>query len=262
MNYYGSGCPHCGIAFDPKDDIVVCPECGTPHHRACYKDLGRCANEALHGTGWEWTPPVKEDAEKKPAEKCLFCAEELIEGAVFCNSCGKPVLRGDIDGIPLEDWVMYLGKEAPGYLTVFKGQDISRKKTAIYIPLLFFPPMFFLRRRMWLEWIAYELLSLILALPAFAFLMSTGGAVLGIPEAAFTVIIRICGFLLVVARMLCAMYGVWLYRKSAVRRIRRLRKSSESPEMYREKLLRSRPTWVPVIILGIVYIAAFLTMPM
>jgi hypothetical protein len=43
-------CPVCGIDFTDDDDVVVCPECGTPHHRECWKKNGKCANENLHGT--------------------------------------------------------------------------------------------------------------------------------------------------------------------------------------------------------------------
>ena len=43
-------CPICGIDFTDDDDVVVCPECGTPHHRECWIKTGHCANEVLHGT--------------------------------------------------------------------------------------------------------------------------------------------------------------------------------------------------------------------
>ena len=43
-------CPICGIDFTDEDDVVVCPDCGTPHHRECWIKTGHCANEMLHGT--------------------------------------------------------------------------------------------------------------------------------------------------------------------------------------------------------------------
>ncbi len=43
-------CPICGIDFTDEDDVVVCPDCGTPHHRECWMKAGHCANENLHGT--------------------------------------------------------------------------------------------------------------------------------------------------------------------------------------------------------------------
>lgn len=50
--YENQKCPVCGVAFKSGDDIVTCPECGTPHHRQCYEKLGKCANASLHSTGF------------------------------------------------------------------------------------------------------------------------------------------------------------------------------------------------------------------
>ena len=41
-----------------RDDIVVCPDCGAPYHRACYEKQGGCVYADKHGTGFEWTPPA------------------------------------------------------------------------------------------------------------------------------------------------------------------------------------------------------------
>ena len=35
--YLGCECSVCRKPFAAGDDIVVCPECGTPYHRACYE---------------------------------------------------------------------------------------------------------------------------------------------------------------------------------------------------------------------------------
>lgn len=50
--YENQKCPVCGVAFKSGDDIVTCPECGTPHHRQCYEKLGKCANTSLHSSGF------------------------------------------------------------------------------------------------------------------------------------------------------------------------------------------------------------------
>ena len=42
MDYIGEICPVCGKSFTADDDIVVCPDCGTPHHRECYKTENKC----------------------------------------------------------------------------------------------------------------------------------------------------------------------------------------------------------------------------
>jgi hypothetical protein len=37
----------CKAEFEEKDDIVVCPDCGLPYHRACFAENGDCAHEAF-----------------------------------------------------------------------------------------------------------------------------------------------------------------------------------------------------------------------
>lgn len=65
-------CPYCLKAFEPGDDVVVCPDCGTPAHRACYKERGGCLNENKHATGYVWEAPYskeREEAEQKAREE-------------------------------------------------------------------------------------------------------------------------------------------------------------------------------------------------
>lgn len=50
MDYSDYYCPFCGEVFEEESDVVVCPDCGTPHHRACWKEIGKCFNSDKHGT--------------------------------------------------------------------------------------------------------------------------------------------------------------------------------------------------------------------
>ncbi|MGN1195963.1 MAG: RING finger protein, partial [Acutalibacteraceae bacterium] len=54
MKYENLICPGCGEVFKEGDDVVVCPECGTPQHRQCYEKNGGCVNAALHEQGFVW----------------------------------------------------------------------------------------------------------------------------------------------------------------------------------------------------------------
>lgn len=47
-------CPVCDNFFNDTDDIVICPQCGTPHHRECYNELGHCKNRDRHSEGFEY----------------------------------------------------------------------------------------------------------------------------------------------------------------------------------------------------------------
>lgn len=99
-SFYGSPCPYCKKNFVEGDDIVVCPECGTPHHRDCYKEHSACANEANHSENYEWKPAFAPASTKEiPHEhqvsgdsegsiECPGCGIENPKGAHFCLSCG------------------------------------------------------------------------------------------------------------------------------------------------------------------------------
>ncbi len=60
-------CPVCRARFTDKADVVVCPICGTPHHRVCYEIKGECSLNELHESGFVWNgylpdEPVPSDA--------------------------------------------------------------------------------------------------------------------------------------------------------------------------------------------------------
>ena len=72
-------CPICGIDFTDEDDVVVCPDCGTPHHRECWINKGHCANEALHGT---------EDSLECTYKKAS-CEDDVIPELVLDDKSGE-----------------------------------------------------------------------------------------------------------------------------------------------------------------------------
>ncbi len=128
MDYKGLKCGICGADFADGDDVVVCPDCGTPMHRACYKEKGGCPNADKHGEGFVFDGfdiikdaaqgkakvPVQENKiklEKPQAEvgepvqsdtpegntgtansyytrSCPICGNTNRPSANFCDNCG------------------------------------------------------------------------------------------------------------------------------------------------------------------------------
>ena len=98
--FYGSRCISCKEEFRHGDDIVVCPECGTPYHRECYKKEGRCINEALHASGYSWKPITDEEAAAAEVSesgtiRCFRCGEENPSDMLFCTKCGLPLHQNE-----------------------------------------------------------------------------------------------------------------------------------------------------------------------
>ena len=94
FDFTGSKCIVCGKTFTDDDNIVVCPECGTPYHNDCYKSVGKCTNTALHESHKEWTPDAAPEihfhtyTENIVCKNCGFSNEPM---AMFCKGCGMPL---------------------------------------------------------------------------------------------------------------------------------------------------------------------------
>ena len=89
MDYIGNKCPVCQKYFHADDDIVVCPECGTPHHRECYEESGHCVNEHLHAEGFDYQAEHEKEEEK--IKRCPSCGKENDPNQFFCKHCGSPL---------------------------------------------------------------------------------------------------------------------------------------------------------------------------
>ena len=105
MAYYeGLSCPVCQNTFTPNEDIVVCPQCGLPHHRACWKSIGECYATAKHGTAQQWSRDAAEQqstsASTQPGNVCPKCQMSNAEYAEFCSRCGTPLATGDWNSAP------------------------------------------------------------------------------------------------------------------------------------------------------------------
>ena len=111
IDYQGCKCPVCQKPLTQDDDIVVCPECGAPYHRACWQKQGGCVFADRHGPGFEYhrpedgpqplDPPAGEPAAADAAGErpCPACGAQNPAGNIFCESCGAP-LHGMSGGTP------------------------------------------------------------------------------------------------------------------------------------------------------------------
>lgn len=101
MNYFNQPCPVCNEVFESGDDIVVCPECATPHHRHCWHSNGQCINSHLHGTDFVWSSDknihpeteltsfhTNEETEAPDVKICHICSSENPSDSTHCGNCG------------------------------------------------------------------------------------------------------------------------------------------------------------------------------
>ena len=205
--YANTVCPVCSSKFTDGDDIVVCPVCGTPHHRSCYRKLGCCAFEKQHEEGFSWRaekkagPDIPFDGDE--ALKCPRCGTINPADGIFCNICGArlklsemrdtgtpPPYTGpapippnpfttpfggvdpeeELDGIQVKDLALYVGESS--YYFIPRFRDIAQKKHSLQWnwPAFFFRGFYFLYRKMYLVAVLLVAVSLILSIPSFIFM--------------------------------------------------------------------------------------------
>lgn len=101
--YIGTRCIVCSEKFGSEDDIVVCPDCGTPYHRDCYNKEGKCVNDVLHKSGGSWKPAYDtgSNGAENTATVCRHCGNVNPPLTLFCRRCGMPSenIRSDSDNM-------------------------------------------------------------------------------------------------------------------------------------------------------------------
>lgn len=176
MRYEGEACPYCGNLFAEGDDVVVCPECATPHHRACWFAHGHCANEEKHDTGFVWhktaVPPEPERPEPQTANRneqgldivCPDCGKVSPNGTLRCPDCGAllvPFAMGEppiaqfragfdpnetLDGMKTGDIALYCRTGGASYIKKCRQRENGQRVTFNWAAFFFTPFWFFYRK--------------------------------------------------------------------------------------------------------------------
>lgn len=210
-NYTGKKCFSCGEVFKDGDDIVVCPECGTPYHRECYLKEGKCINDALHESGQSWEQ-TQESVESENI-RCIRCGFENPPDKLFCEKCGTPLTKNDteerpfndmdtqnnaqqtgpdgqpygpfgrqvvfdkdsdLEGIKLDDYAKFVKTNPPIFLSNFIRFGKFGGKISINFAAFLFPHLYFLFRKMNLVGIIMLVATALLNIPTAIEYLSAG----------------------------------------------------------------------------------------
>lgn len=95
MDFTEYKCPVCNEQFQKDEDIVVCPECGTPQHRACYESLGHCFYQDKHKEGFSFeennSNASADDDKDNTTVICPRCKAVNPKELFYCQNCGLPL---------------------------------------------------------------------------------------------------------------------------------------------------------------------------
>ena len=258
--YEGQSCPVCGKAFAESDDIVACPQCGCPHHRACWKEEGHCHFEADHGTENQWGTAKTEEVKPQTTiieNRCPHCGGNNPEFAEFCGHCGNelpqkeqsapqytPPMSGftppftppagnpyggvaagtEIEGVPVEEIIELVGPNAGYYLPRFF--ELSRKKSKIswnFSAFLLTDTWLLYRKNIALGIPASIIAILLSGIQEIVLAMQESA---NLPPQTANLLLVISFAVMVVAgaiRVLLGLFGNWLYMRQVLNQARKLR---------------------------------------
>lgn len=205
--YTGSQCIVCQKLFDDGDDVVVCPQCGTPYHRSCYESRGKCINLPLHASGKSWQSEQDEKRRMLSGKECPVCHHRNPPEAETCSVChfslhpetenagnagtlhaDRPEVlvsedgqhyfnamdpccgmspEEDFGGERLGDVAQFVRTNTLYYIPLFKRFREKGHKISLNLPCIFFPHLYFANRKMWLMTIVTILLGILFDIPAF-----------------------------------------------------------------------------------------------
>lgn len=202
LSYNGEECIVCKKKFTDSDDIVACPDCGTPYHRECYKEKNECINYALHEAGGSWmansrknTVPDFLSGVKKVCPDCSFINPE---DADVCRNCGaeigerecktidlsnQKVVRIELDadadyfgmnpmevmdeatGITIGEMGDYAKHNKLYYMLAFKKLKNATIRFSLNFAAFLFPDIYCAGRKMFLECFLFMLLRFFILIP-------------------------------------------------------------------------------------------------
>ncbi len=115
----GQPCFTCGETLLENDDIVVCPDCGTPYHRTCWKKNNCCINTKLHESGESWKPTA---AVSETQEKCPNCGTPNAPEELHCVNCGAALHEPQQTRVPSWESAANDSKSKPSHSETLRSR--------------------------------------------------------------------------------------------------------------------------------------------
>lgn len=186
-------CQICKGYLFADDDTVICPVCGAPHHRDCWKTVGHCGVEDKHGTDEQYDLKEKNDSEQSKQSEgdtvhvCPNCRRSShTTDAEFCPYCGHSYSNDNhgnphvfvggvgfnpfdmyggvskdakIEDVKVKDLATFVGSDSPRYINRFAALSKKKKGSWNWAAFLF-PGGWCLSRKMIPLGIMYIILNI------------------------------------------------------------------------------------------------------
>lgn len=275
-DYIGSKCLICGEILKKTDDIVVCPECGTPYHRECYFKEGKCVNTELHESGGAWkSDDISNENPSQEDIRCARCGESNPSSGIFCKRCGMPLnqqdkavpfpdaqpsgyrnpfenpnieritLETELDGVKVKDLGDFVGRNQMYYLPNFIRFSKLRTKFSVNFFAMFLPEIYFSFRKMYFVGFVLLVLKILFFIPVIDIWVRNGilfsspileRISLDISDEALGTLSSVLNFVSSIISLSCAFFANWFYYQKTVKSIKKVREMEISDEEKTEVL--------------------------
>ena len=258
-DFIGSKCPLCHQTLGAGEDIVVCPKCGAPYHRACYQKEGHCLFEEAHACGesWEAYQSAQQPYDGEAALRCPKCGTTNPPDGLFCQICGYRLHDGgagmqegipspispnayttpfggvppdeELSGIPVRELALYVGENSFYFIPHFKAIARGARSSGWNWPAFLFGGFYYLYRKRYGMGALLLLLTSLLALPRLGYTLALFS---GSPPPAATLLtlnrLQMIASLLSVGLCTgCALFFNRGYFRQALRQAQKLRENAD-----------------------------------
>lgn len=239
-------CPVCNAKLF-TDEVAFCPECGAPHHKQCYLNLGHCAYEEFHGTENQWQPPKIEPPQEsvpKTEEKTEIPPE--FQGRVnqMPNAKENPFFKAngiekdeDIGGETAESIAKFVGYNALRYINVFRKFATKKTKVNWNWVAFFLPEFWLISRKCYPQALLVSFASILYSVfnslamqnPEIMAFVQSGVVTKNVESIAFVLFALSIGYLLI--RFIVAMFGDHFYKKKVYSTISQMKSEGTVSEI-------------------------------
>lgn len=268
--YAYDNCPVCGLTFTDNDDVVVCPECGTPHHRSCYNNFGGCANAEKHSEGFTFsssTPSAAEENTKSSSAETSYhtqntAADNSASDSADSSSApfGNIISDSDkIEGVPVGDLKKYIGSAWMYYIPLFlakvKGMRIFRINFSAFIGSY----MWLLARKFYLYGFISGLLVLLSNLYMDFYVVYAKNAGINLMDVSTfleaedpKIMIGYYAYMLasnipLILSVLTGIFANKLYMKKSINAVKKINKESKTAEEFNKQLSKKGGLNMPLL---------------
>ncbi|MCL2087137.1 MAG: hypothetical protein FWH05_06040 [Oscillospiraceae bacterium] len=258
--FIGMASPCCNKEFAENDDIVVCPECGSPHHRACWFEKGHCANLARHGGGYVWKSPLENAIRGYIAAEKLkdrYAKKQADAGKLPDTENIPPTATQEFDifGVSQREIVSFQGKDNPEIIARYRNFASGGSKISINLLAGLLSPLYqFYNRDRIMGYVLF-----VLCLPATMLQIQIWYS--KTPDLSGIMFADIFQFLPLLLTIFCCLFYDYVYLRLMAWRIIRIRErygdENLTDEYYQELSFVGKPSFLRMISDLIIVIMVF-----